>query len=305
MSERERLLSEATSPGKPLPPGVSERFLKAGGVSFRYLVGGPTPETQSDVPILYLHGYPTWAEVWLPVAKSLGNRHSWIAPDLPCHHKSSAPPGKDRSISAYRRAIAAFADAIPFPRFAVVGNSLGGALGTMLAIDRPDRVEKLVLIDAAGLTPKFPGRTARLYIPFVIPAIFRAPGPASVRKLLQKAVFVDSRLADEGWVATTVEEWKSKARRKDYVATGSALRRPDASVAADLPRLRIPTLLVWGRQDPQFSWQTGEAAARLIPGARFAAIENCGHFPMVEKPEETARLLTEFLSGTAQREAKR
>ena len=97
------------------------------------------------------------------------------------------------------------------------------------------------LQDRFDVTVLAPGRTARLYIPFVIPAIFRAPGPASVRKLLEKAVFVDPRFADEGWVATTVEEWKSKARRKDYVATGSALRRPDASVAADLPRLRIPT----------------------------------------------------------------
>src|SRR5206468_4718943 len=117
--------------------------------SFRYLSGDSPSGAGSELPILYLHGFPTWAEVWLPVARSLADRHPWIAPDLPCHHKSSALPGKDRSISAFRRAIAAFADAIPVPRFAVVGNSLGGALGTMLAIDRPSRVEKLVLIDAA------------------------------------------------------------------------------------------------------------------------------------------------------------
>jgi pimeloyl-ACP methyl ester carboxylesterase len=52
---------------------------------------------------------------------------------------------------------------------------------------------------------------------------------------------------------------------------------------------------VWGRQDPQFDWQIGEAASHRIPNAKFAAIENCGHFPMVEKSLETAQVVSEFL----------
>jgi len=286
--------ADATLPGQPLPASVTERFLDAGGVRFRYLQGGAT----SGFPVLLLHGWPTWAEVWLRVAWVIGARHPWIAPDLPCQGLSSPLPGKDRTLTAYRQAIAAFVDALDLPRFAVVGNSMGGTLAFMLALDRPARVAKIVVLDAAGLTPKLPGRTARMYLPFLLPCFFRAPGPKSVRKLLTHAVFYDPRFADDAWVNAIVAAWMPRDRRKAFVATGLALRRRDASVHEDFPRIRSPTLILSGRHDLQFSWQSAEEASRRILGARFAAIEDAGHFPMVEKPRETAQLISGFLDST-------
>jgi pimeloyl-ACP methyl ester carboxylesterase len=204
-------------------------------------------------------------------------------------------PGKDRTLTAYRRAVEAFVDALGLPRFAVTGNSMGGSLAAMLALDRPDHVAKLVVLDAAGLTAKLPGRTARMYLPFLLPCFFRAPGPNSVRKLLTKAVFHDPRLANDAWVNAIVAAWKPRERRQAYMGTGFALRRPDASVFTDLGRIRMPTLVLSGRHDVQFPWQSAEEASRRIPGARFAPIEDAGHFPMVEKPQETARLISGFL----------
>ncbi len=278
--------------GATLPPGVEEGSLEAGGVRFRYLRGGAA----KGLPILFLHGWPTWAEVWLPVAQTLGQRHTWIAPDLPCQGRSSLLPGRARSMTAYRRAIEAFVNAVAPPRFAVVGNSMSGTLGIMLARDHPDRVEKLVVLDAAGLTAKLPGRTARMYIPFLLPCLVRAPGPKSVRKMLRKAVFHDPSFADDAWVRAIVETWKPRDRRKALVGTGFSLRRPDASVAADLARLTVPALVLSGRYDVQFSWQSAKQAAELIPGARFAVVEDAAHFPMVERPTETATLIDQFLS---------
>lgn len=283
---------DATVPGG-LRPGVEENYLDAGGVRFRYLQGG----AKSGLPLLLLHGWPTWAEVWLPAARVLGIRHPWIAPDLPCQNRSSLLPRNARTLSAYRKAIGAFVDALDLPRFAAVGNSMGGSLAIMLALDRPDQVVKLVAVDAAGLTPKLPGRTARMYVPFLLPALIRAPGQSSVRKLLVKAVFYDPRFANEAWVNATVDAFKVRDRRRALVGTGFALRRRDASLYADLPRIRQATLVVSGRRDVQFPWQSAESAARRIPEARFAAIEDAGHFPMVERPQETARIISEFLDG--------
>jgi pimeloyl-ACP methyl ester carboxylesterase len=118
-----------------------------------------------------------------------------------------------------------------------------------------------------------------------------------VRKLLVKAVFHDPRLADDAWVGAVVSAWGPRDRRRAYMATGFALRRSDASVHADLERLRVPTLVLSGREDAQFSWRSAEDASCRIPGARFGAIESAGHFPMVERPEETVRLLAGFLDG--------
>ena len=145
---------EVTTPGHPLPPGVAERFLEAGGVRFRYLQGGAA----TGLPVVLLHGWPTWAEVWLPIAQTLGLRHPWIAPDLPCQNRSSLLPGRDRTLTAYRQAVEAFLDALRLPRFAVVGNSMGGSPGIMLALDRPAHVAKLVVLDAAGSPPSSRGR---------------------------------------------------------------------------------------------------------------------------------------------------
>jgi len=287
-------IADATVIGQPLPASVRERFIEAGGVRFRFLQGGAT----SGLPILLLHGWPTWAEVWIPVAWVLGARHPWIAPDLPCQGQSSSLPGKARTLTAYRKAIAAFIDALALPRFAVVGNSMGGTLAIMAVLDRPERVAKVVVLDAAGLTPKLPGRTARMYLPFLLPCFIRAPGPKSVRKLLTKAVFHDPRFADDVWVNAIVGAWKPRDRRKGFMATGFALRRSDASVAADLGRIHAPTLVLSGRHDVQFPWQSAEEATTRIQGSRFAAIEDAGHFPMVEKPRETAQRISEFIDSS-------
>ncbi len=285
---------DATVPGQPLPASVRERFVEAGDVRFRYLQGGTT----SGLPIVLLHGWPTWAEVWIPVAWVLGARHPWIAPDLPCQGQSSSLPGKARTLTAYRKAITAFIDALALPRFAIVGNSMGGTLAIMAALDRPERVAKVVVLDAAGLTPKLPGRTARMYLPFLLPCFVRAPGPKSVRKLLTKAVFHDPHFADDAWVNAIVAAWRPRGRRKGFMATGFALRRSDASVAADLGRIHVPTLVVSGRHDVQFPWRSAEEAATRIAGSRFGAIEDAGHFPMVEKPRETAQRISEFIDSS-------
>src|SRR2546430_10104744 len=98
-----------TSPVGPLPPGILERFVEAGGIRFHYLTNaGGDAGGRRESTILFLHGYPTWAEVWLPLAGRLGGRRPWIAPDLPCHNQSGTFSGKDRSVSAYRRAIRSF-----------------------------------------------------------------------------------------------------------------------------------------------------------------------------------------------------
>jgi pimeloyl-ACP methyl ester carboxylesterase len=244
---------------------------------------------------LFLHGYPMWAEVWLPLASTLGDSRDWIAPDLPCHNQTSPLPGTDRSVTAYRQAITALFDALHLRWAIIIGSSLGGTLGIMLALDRSENIERLVVLDAAGLVPTVPKQAVRLYVPFVVPSYLKAPSPRSVRRLLERAVFHNPRLVEDAWVQTIADQWRPRPRRSDFIATGNALRRPDASVTAELPRIRAPTLIVWGREDPQFDWHIGEAASHRIPNARFAAIEDCGHFPMVERPTDTANVVSEFL----------
>jgi pimeloyl-ACP methyl ester carboxylesterase len=272
------------------PAGVAVRWIDAGGVRFRCLVGSGVGR-----PLLLLHGWPTWAEVWLPLVQRLNLGRPWFAPDLPCQGRSSLVPRAERNLTSYRKAVAAFADAMDLSGVDVIGNSMGGSLAVMLGVDRPDRVAKVATIDCAGFQAKFPGRTSRLYLPFLLPCLFRSPGTGSARKLLTRAIFHDPAQVSEAWVTAFVEGWRPRDRCKGYLDTAFALRHPDASVLDTARSLRAPLMVVCGRDDVQFSWQAQEGFAKSIPGARFAAIDSAGHFPMVERSAATAQALLPFL----------
>lgn len=279
-----------STPGAALPPGVAVQWREAGGVRFRFLQGGG-----SGRPILFLHGWPTWAEVWLPLIQRMDLKRPWVAPDLPCQGESSLVEKSQRNLSGYRKALAAFVDAWGVPGFDVVGNSMGASLALMLALDRPQAVSRAVVIDCAGFQRKFPGRTTRLYLPFVIPCVFRSPTPASARKLLRRAVFHDPALVTDAWVNAFVRAWAPRDRCRGYLDTAFALRYPDASLMDSLGAIRCPVLVISGRNDVQFAWKDAERTAKEIKGGQFAAIDSAGHFPMVEQPAQTAAAVAHFL----------
>lgn len=282
----------------PRPSGVEEKFLEAGGVRFRYLLSTPS-QPPSAPPLLLLHGFMARAEVWYPCLRAWGTSRTVVMPDLPGHHRSSPLPGGDYTIPAYRRAFDAFIDALGWPSFDLVGNSLGGCLSAMAAIDRPSKVRRLVLIDPSGTTAKLPGRTVRLYFPFVLACTLSAPGEGRFRRFMTKGVYHDPRYLDEAWVRWLAQEWRPRDRRRIYLATANAMRRPDAAVHGELPRIGCPTLLLWGRDDAHFAWQDGEQAARAIPGSRLTVLDDCGHVPMIEKWRETSEAVSAFLDGPA------
>jgi pyruvate dehydrogenase E2 component (dihydrolipoamide acetyltransferase) len=283
--------SDLTLPGGPALAGVSEQFREAGGIRFRYLEGG----NPAGAPVLFLHGWPTWAEVWLPVASMLPQDRRWIALDLPNHGKSDALKGKT-SLTTMKAAVVAFFDELKLERAAVVGCSIGGTLAVMLAIARPQQVERICVIDAAGFGAKLPGKTVRMYLPFFLRTMFGAPPEKAVRKLLNKAVFADKAKTTDAWVRAVTAAFTPKASRKALRAVGGALRKPDASVGTQIHGIACPVLVLWGQKDRQFPWQVGEAASRGMRTAKFIQIPDAGHFPMVEYPERTAEALVPFLS---------
>jgi pyruvate dehydrogenase E2 component (dihydrolipoamide acetyltransferase) len=218
----------------------------------------------------------------------------WIAVDLPNHGKTGQLKGK-ASLTKMRAAVVAFFDELKLDKAAVVGCSVGGTLAVMLALSRPQQVERVVAIDAAGFGAKLPGKTVRMYLPFFIGAMFGAPKEKAVRKLLNKAVFADKGHTTDAWVRAVTAAFAPKASRKALMSVGGALRKKDASVGAQVGSVTCPVLVLWGKKDAQFPWQVGEAASRGMQKGKFVAIPDAGHFPMVEYPERTAEALLPFL----------
>jgi pimeloyl-ACP methyl ester carboxylesterase len=267
--------------------GVEPRYETVDGLRLRYVRKGNGP------PVLLLHGIASSLYTWKDVLPALAARHDVIAVDLPGFGDSAVPSHASGDLIV--RSVVGLMDRLGIARASIVGNSLGGAIAIAIAARLPDRVDGVVLIDAAGYNFARADRPLLLRMAGGIPAPVLAALP--VRPLVSlglRQVFHDDRLVTREKVA-------------EYVAP---LRRPGASAAlhalllgtADLgfPEvirgLRAPTLIVWGRYDTWIPLRDAQRFAADIPGARVAVVE-AGHMPQEERPGETAALIEEFLSA--------
>jgi pimeloyl-ACP methyl ester carboxylesterase len=180
----------------------------------------------------------------------------------------------------------------------VAGNSLGGAVAIVLAARRPERVERLVLIDSAGFNFDAADR----------PWVLRLAGSAAVTGLLERLpvqrplarlglrqVFHDDRLVTPERVA----EYEQGLARPGAVAFVRELldERQDMGFPGIVSAVRAPTLILWGAEDAWIPVEHARRFAEAIPGSRTAVIPACGHVPQEERPDEVARLLLEFLDA--------
>ncbi len=252
-------------------------------------------------PVLFVHGlsgsWPNWLEQ-LPV---FARTHRVIALDLPGFGNSPMPTW-DISISAYARTLDALLDALDVDAAAVVGNSMGGFVSAELAINFPQRVERLVLVSAAGLSTYHDPR-----------------GTRALARLRRMERLVGAQV---GWVASHADLVARRARLRD-ATFGLVARHPSrlpAALVAEqlrgagkpgflqglhanldydfshrLPEIACPTLIVWGDRDRVITARDADRFAELIPGARKVLFEDTGHVAMLERPAEFNALLAEFL----------
>jgi pimeloyl-ACP methyl ester carboxylesterase len=279
--------------------GIAAGSVVVEGRIARYLVAGDGP------PLVLLHGDGDSKLSWSWVMPALARTHRVYALDLPGFDDLPLP---DYVPARFARFVGAFLDALEVPRAAVVGNSLGGLIALRLALAAPERVSALGLLDSAGL--------GYAITPVATSLIFPGYGEAAARWVrtplgsAQRAWLRATLLfARPGRVpATWYAEQERLARRPEFGAATLAALRAIVGLAGQrevllwqLPRLAMPTLVLWGMNDYVFpAWQAHAASARLRHG-RLAIISDCGHLPHVERPAETAAELGAFLAATGRR----
>ncbi len=252
-------------------------------------------------PVLFVHGlsgsWPNWLEQ-LPV---FADNHRVIALDLPGFGKSPMPTG-EISISGYARTLDALLDALDIDAAAVVGNSMGGFVAAELAINFPQRVERLVLVSAAGLsTYRDPRglrelrRIRRMERPIAAVTRWSAANAdilASRPVLRTAALGAITRHADRLPAPLAAEQIRGAGKPGFLPALQANL---DYDFRHRLPEIACPTLIVWGANDPVVTVRDADAYAELIPGSRSVILPDTGHMPQIERPAELNALLAEFL----------
>lgn len=267
--------------------GVSPRYVQVGDVRIRYVRKGSGPA------VVLVHGFSSLMYTWSEVLPVLARRHDVVAIDLPGFGGSDIPARFDGGDTA--ELVARVMDGLGLPRASLAGNSLGGALSAVTAARHPERVDRLVLIDAAGYNMAPADRPAMLRVIGALPAgaLRFWPQRPMIRLGLRQVFYDDSLVTEE-----KVEEYLAPMARpgareaaRALLTGGEALGLP-----ALLRQVRAPTLVIWCANDAWIPVRDADRFVRDIPGARKVVLEGCGHVAQEEKPQEVARLIEEFLA---------
>jgi pimeloyl-ACP methyl ester carboxylesterase len=272
---------------------LEPRFETLDGLRVRYVRAG------SGSPLVLLHGFASSIFSWKDVIGPLARAHDVVALDLPGFGASDQPA--DLSYEHFPRAVLGLLDRLGVQRATLVGSSMGGAVAVLLAARAPARVERLVLIDAAGfnLAPADRPAVVRLVSSRAAPLLERLPLRRAATRLALRQVFHDDALVTE----ERVEEYLAPLARPGTLASLRSLTLSRAASAPEFEALarsvRAPTLILWGREDVWIPVAHADRFAAAIPGARKVVLENCGHLPQEERPADVVRLIEEFAAGTS------
>ena len=256
---------------------VTERRVELAGVSTAVLEGGDGP------PVVLLHGQGGWSGMWLPVVGELVGTHRVAAPDLPGLGASRMPGGPPDAarVLAWLDALVQRTGAAP-P--ALVGTSLGASIAARYAIAHPDRVSRLVLVDAGSLARFRPA-------PGVILALIRfvaRPNERTQRGFFRQVVVDPARaraLSGDRFQASQAYMLEL-ARTPSVRAANRRLLRELGTrpiPPQELARIAVPTSLIWGRHDRVMRLRIAETASARY-GWPLHVIEDAGHFS-IEQPE--------------------
>ncbi|MFI5297035.1 MAG: alpha/beta fold hydrolase [Polyangiales bacterium] len=252
-------------------------------------------------PLVFIHGLVGTRSHFMHVAPSFAERHRVIGLDLPGCGQSVKPRARV-SIRLYADTLLAFLRGLGIERATLVGHSAGGQVVATAAMLSPERVDKLVLINSAGL---------RDY-----PLVVRMTGRAIMRPWLISRVLGPSA----GWILRQIFHQKKNRFVEQFVADSTSERRdpelrraalrdmgkvfhdlaPDLltpSVRTNARRLAMPTLIVWGDRDRLVPLEAVRGIARTFPDAQLQVIRDCGHMPMIEEPFATIDLMRAFLGA--------
>jgi pimeloyl-ACP methyl ester carboxylesterase len=256
--------------------------------------------------VLLIHGMAGSAATWSHVFRALAQRFTVVAPDLLGHGESGKPRRGEYALGAHANVLRDLLHVLGYERATLVGQSLGGGVAMQFAYQFPERCERLVLVGSGGL-----GREVNLVL-----RALTFPGAEYVFPLVCTPRLRDAGIAVASWLhglglraAPAVEEmWRSYASladadtRRAFFRTLHAVIDIGGQAVSATDRLyltsQVPTLIMWGDQDPLIPVRHAVAAHDAMPGSRLVIFENVGHFPHCEDPERFIEVLFDFVSST-------
>src|SRR6266540_5854803 len=270
---------------------ATSKYIQAAGIRIHY------NEVGSGYPVVMLHGAGPGASSWSNFKQNLepiAERYRALLVDMPQYGKSEKVVIEGGRLTCVSRVLRDMMDQLGIEKAHFVGNSMGGQVAIKLAIDSPERVDKLVVI---GSNPV----SYSLFSPMPLEGIkhiagyYRGEGGPSLEKLrrLFQTILYDPSFLDE------------EALRQRYEASIEPevvelmTRTPPANqdLTAELHQMRAPCLIIWGADDRLGALDVGLLMLRRFPNARMHIFNRCGHWAQVEHADAFNRLVIDFLAS--------
>lgn len=272
------------------PPST---FISVQGMQVHVRDEGPRDDA---TPLVLLHGTSASLHTWDGWVRILSQQRRVIRFDLPGFGLTGPAPDNDYRLERYAGFVAATLDALQLKQVVLGGNSLGGEIAWATALMFPERVERLILVDAAGYAFRSESapiafRIARLpglnrLMENILP---RSMVEASVKNVYGNPAAVTPALVDRYY------ELARRAGNRRALAQRFQQNQPGPLVAR-IATLHLPVLILWGERDRLIPLENGRHFNRDIAGSRLQVFEGLGHVPQEEDPQRTVRAVTDFLA---------
>lgn len=264
------------------------------GIRVRYVMQG------EGRAVLLVHGLASSLAVWGENIAPLAEEHTVYALDMPGHGKSDKPRGLGYNAVDGAHFLVRFMDTLGISSATLIGNSAGGLITTICALSYPQRVERLVLVSAAGLGRPLAWFLRLTSLPLV-GELFHIPNVRNTRNMI-KSLFYDPRPLRDDLVEELVQARNTpEAKRATLQAARSGVNlwglRKQMMMLHRLEDFLKPILIIWGREDRVLPVSHAYRAAEVLSNCDVHIIPRCGHWPQMERPREFNQLVLGFLKG--------
>jgi pimeloyl-ACP methyl ester carboxylesterase len=269
------------------------QFVAVDGMQVHLRDEGPRDDLQ---PIVLLHGTSASLHTWDGWASAMKDKHRVIRIDMPGFGLTGPTPDGQYTLAVYTRLVVAVMDKLGVKQAVIAGNSFGGNIAWKMAVDYPERVSKLVLVDASGYAYQstsiplgFQLAQIPAFRPFMNKLLPRSMIESSVRNVYGDPSKVTPELIDRYYELTL------RAGNRDALVQ-RFLQSQSGEFEDQIKTVTKPTLIIWGGQDRLIPPDNADKFQRDIQGSRLAVFDALGHVPHEEDPAATVAALQTFLA---------
>lgn len=271
--------------------GEPSQFVEVGGLAVHYRDEG------AGEPVVLLHGALSSLHTWDGWTSELSNEYRVIRLDLPGYGLTGPNSDGVYGFDYYVEFLAGFLDALGIERASIAGNSLGGGITWAFAAQYPERVDKIILLNAAGFISETDEISlSRLLRSPLLRTAARYITPRFLVASFVRQVYGDPGKIDDDTVTRYYRLLRREGNRDTLLAFGgSAASYSGMDIRQALASISAPALILWGDEDSWIPVDNAYLFKESLPGSTLIVYEGAGHVPMEEIPLETVRDVITFL----------